>query len=140
LGVAAIAIGIYTKVEIQNSDLDSSPGEAFNIAPIALILLGFFIVFLGSLGLWGGGKEDRFYISLVSAKFFFPLRAQSSMGLLSIVITSILLVPSGHCTFGFRSIWNRSLLCSSLFQLKRSKQHLGCAIGESMAQFCTFSR
>lgn len=64
LGVAAIAIGIYTKVEIQNSDLDSSPGEAFNIAPIALILLGFFIVFLGSLGLWGGGKEDRFYISL----------------------------------------------------------------------------
>jgi len=60
LGVAAIAIGIYTKVEIQNSDLDSSPGEAFNIAPIALILLGFFIVFLGSLGFGEEAKKTAF--------------------------------------------------------------------------------
>lgn len=81
IGIAAIATGIYTKIEIGNNDLGSSGTEAFNLAPIGLILVGFAVVFLGALGLWGAAKESRgslgFYLLLTAI----IILAQFALGL-----------------------------------------------------------
>lgn len=63
LGVAAIGTGIYTKVEINRYNLQSSQGEVFNLAPVALIIVGFLIVLLSSVGLFGATKESRGYMA-----------------------------------------------------------------------------
>lgn len=81
IGIAAIATGIYTKIEINNNDLGSAGSESFNLAPIGLILVGFAVVFLGALGVWGAGKESRgslgFYLLLTAILIL----AQFALGL-----------------------------------------------------------
>jgi len=80
IGIAAIATGIYTKIQISNNDLQASGSEAFNLAPIGLILIGFAIVFLGALGTWGAGKENRTYIGFYLFLTLILVLAQFGLG------------------------------------------------------------
>jgi len=80
IGIAAIATGIYTKIQIDNNDLQASGAEAFNLAPIGLILIGFCIVFLGALGTWGAGKENRGYLGFYLLLTLILVVAQFGLG------------------------------------------------------------